>query len=373
MVTPDYTVNYDDERLQRVEAEEAQDTADLENTYNEMIDGSDKYYEDLIQNSKDWGDEQARIQNEQTEFTIDQIEQQKEQAHKDYIKEQSGAYVDWQKQSNQYGVEAEKMAANGLQNTGYSETSQVSMYNTYQNRVATAREVFSKATLNYDNAITEARLQNSAALAQIAYQAFQQQLELSLQGFQYKNSLISDLTDKKMQTKQLYQNKWLSMLDQINKENSLAEQVRQFNLSYEEQVRQFNEEMARLKAKDSAEAKQAAAELAQRKKELEEEKRQFDAQMEQQKAQINKTGSTGSNTKVKSASQLISEMKNKNSNTKSSDVTIVNSPYTAEGAAKKVASGELIVTKQEGNKVWVAQNPDYVKGQSTLDKYTWLK
>lgn len=355
MATPDYTVNYDDERLQRVNAEEAQDTADLENTYNDMINGSDKYYEDLIQNSKDWGDEQTRIQNEQTEFTIDQIEQQKEQAHKDYIKEQSGAYVDWQKQSNQYGANAEKMAANGLQNTGYSETSQVSMYNTYQNRVATAREVFAKATLNYDNAITEARLQNSAALAQIAYQAYQQQLELSLQGFQYKNALVSDLTDKKMQTKQLYQNKWLSILDQINKENTLAEQVRQ-----------FNEEMARLKAKDAADAKQAAAALA-------EEKRQFDLQMAQQKAQIYKTGYTGSKAQIKSASQLIAEVKNGSNNTKSSDVTIVNSPYTAEGAAKKVASGELIVTKQEGNKVWVAPNPNYVKGQFTLDKYTWLK
>jgi hypothetical protein len=355
MATPDYTVNYDDERLQRVEDEEAQDTADLEKTYTEMIDGSDKYYEDLIQNTKDWKDEQTRIQNEQTEFTIDQIEQQKEQAHKDYIKEQSGAYVDWQKQSNQYGVNAEKMAANGLQNTGYSETSQVSMYNTYQNRVATAREVFSKATLNYDNAMTEARLQNSAALAQIAYQAFQQQLELSLQGFQYKNSLISDLTDKKMQVKQLSQNKWLSILDQINKENTLAEQVRQ-----------FNEEMARLKAKDAADAKRAAAALA-------EEKRQFDLQMEQQKAQINKTGSTGSKNQIKSASQLISEVKNGSNNNKSSSSIKVNSPYTVETVAKKVADGELIVTKEEGNKVWVAPNPNYVKGQSTLDKYTWLK
>lgn len=374
MATPDYKVNYDDKRLTDVKAEEKTALSDLEKTYTDMADSTDKYYDDLIKNSQDWEKKQTEIQNQQTAFTIEKVEQQREQAHKDYLKEQSGAYGDWIRQSNQYGVEAEKMAAQGLQNTGYSESSQVSMYNAYQNRVATAREAFAKATLNYDNAIKDAQLQNSAALAELAYQSYQQQLELSLQSFQYKNSLISELTDKKLQTKQLYQNQWQSVLNQINTENSLAEEVRQFNKNYEEQVRQFNEEMARLKAKDSADAKQAAAELALKQKQLEEEKRQFDAQMAQQKAQITKTGSYSSRQSVlPTGSQMIEKVKSGQTGNKSSDIVVVNSPYTAEGAAKKVASGELIVTKQEGNRVWVAQNPNYTKGQATLNKYTWLK
>lgn len=368
MATPDYKVNYDDKRLTDVKAEEKTALSDLEKTYTDMVGNTDKYYDDLVQNSEDWMNKQTEIQNQQTAFTIEKVEQQREQAHKDYLKEQSGAYGDWIRQSNQYGVEAEKMAAQGLQNTGYSESSQVSMYNAYQNRVATAREAFSKATLNYDNAIKEAQLQNSAALAELAYQTYQQQLELSLQSFQYKNSLISELTDKKMQTKQMYQNQWQSVLNQINTENALAEEVRQFNKNYEEQVRQFNEELARLKAKDAADASQAAAELALKKKQLEEEKRQFDAQMAQKQTQITKTGSSDKTGLYGGTSALL----NRNNNNKSSDIVVVDSPLNAKGAADKVASGELIVTKQEGNRVWVAANPNYVKGQASLDAYTKL-
>ena len=128
---------------------------------------SDKYFQEQISATEKWGAEQKKNQQAQTDFAIEKIEQQKDQTQKDYTKEQSGAYVDWQKQSNQYGAEAEKMASSGLQNTGYSESSQVSMYNTYQNRVATAREVFSQAVLAYDNNIKEARLQNNAVLAEI--------------------------------------------------------------------------------------------------------------------------------------------------------------------------------------------------------------
>jgi hypothetical protein len=185
----------------------------LEQVYAGMIDESDKKYQDHIDASKQWADTQEQLQNEQTDFAIEQIEQQKEQAKQDYTKEQSGAYTDWQKQSAKHGVNAEKMAVQGMQNTGYSESAQVSMYNTYQNRVAVAREGYTRAVLNYDNAMKEARLQNNAILAQIAYSTLQQQLELSLQGFQYKNSLIS-----KADNSVSYQ----AVLEQINNEKTLA-------------------------------------------------------------------------------------------------------------------------------------------------------
>lgn len=227
--TPNYDINYEDERFSDVKEAETQQLTEYEQTYNGMIGDTDKFYNDLKDNAQQWADKQSQIQQEQTDFTIEQIEQQKAQAQKDYTKEQAGAYVDWRKQSNQYGTEAEKMASAGLTNTGFSESSQVSMYNTYQNRVATARESYNQAVLNYNNAIKDARLQNNAALAEIAFNAFQQQAEYSLQAFQYKNQLVLDLADKKMQTKQFYADQWQRVLDQMNKENALAEEIRQFN------------------------------------------------------------------------------------------------------------------------------------------------
>ncbi len=251
MATPDYSINYDDKRFAEVEGDKQAALNEVDVTYGNMISNSDKYFDKQIEAAQDYADKQSQIQQEQTDFAIEQIEQQKADAKKDYTKEQSGAYVDWQKQSNQYGANAEAMAAQGMQNTGFSESSQVSMYNTYQNRVATARESYNRAVQNYNNAITEARLQNNAALAEIAYNALQKQLELSLQGFQYKNELLIAQSDKKFQLESEYHDRYQDVLAQINQENALAEEVRQHNeqmameqKQLEEEQRQFNESMA---------------------------------------------------------------------------------------------------------------------------------
>ena len=232
-------VNYDDNRFKEVETDKEAALKEVESTYSGMINDTDDYYKAQIDASKEWADKQTQLQQEQTDFAIEKIEQEKTQAKKDYTKEQSGAYVDWQKQSNEYGANAEKEAEMGMANTGYSESSQVSTYNTYQNRVATAREAYNVAILNYNNAIKDARLQNNSVLAEIAYNALQQQLELSLQGFQYKNQLLLELADKKMQTENMYYQRYQDVLNQINTENALAEQIRQFNAEMALQREQF--------------------------------------------------------------------------------------------------------------------------------------
>jgi hypothetical protein len=256
--TPNYDINYDDERFGKVESDKEQALTQLEQTYGGMIGSTDQYFNEQIQASKDWADKQSQIQQEQTDFIIEQVEQQKAQANKDYLKEQSGAYVDWRKQSNQYGTEAEKMASAGLANTGFSESSQVSMYNTYQNRVATAREVFNQAVLNYNNAIKDAQLQNNAALAEIAYNALIQQSELALQGFQYKNQLILEQANKKLEIDNIYYNRYQDVLEQINTENAIAEEIRQYNETQKWQTeqaeldRQHQEKLAELDRKFEA-------------------------------------------------------------------------------------------------------------------------
>lgn len=311
-------VNYEDPRFSQVEADKNEALTDLEQTYAGIIGNSDQYYQAQIDASKQWADTQSKLQQDNTDFTIEQIEQQKAQAQKDYTKEQSGAYVDWQKQSNEYGTEAEKIASAGMAGTGFSESSQVSMYNTYQNRVVTARESYNQAVMNYNNAIKDARLQNNAVLAEIAYQSLQQQLELSLQGFQYKNQLILEQANKKTELENTYYGRYMDVLNQINQENALAEEQRQFNQNYalsmqqmqeeirqynqsyslqvkeyEEGIRQFNEEIARLKAKDKQEHQREIQQLELQKKQYElekqqiaEQKRQFDKEMAEKQRQF---------------------------------------------------------------------------------------
>lgn len=285
--------NYNDERLAQVEAEKQAAINEINTTYDSMINQSDGYYQAQIDASKQWADKQTQLQNEQTDFAIEQIEQQKEQEKKEYTREQSGAYVDWRKQSNEYGAKAEEMAASGLTNTGYSESSQVSMYNTYQNRVSTARESYNLAIQNYNNAITEARLQNNSILAEIAYTALQQQLELSLQGFQYKNQLISEKLGAKNSVSSEYWGRYTDVLNQINTENALAEEIRQYNASLAEEQRKFDESMAWEKEKNqiaiNMEKYGIDQETAMRLKELQENSRQFNAEIEEERRQYNET------------------------------------------------------------------------------------
>lgn len=234
-----YDINYDDKRFTEVEADKKEALSEVEKTYGDMIGQSDKYYQSQIDAAKDYAETQKKNQQDQTDFAIEQIEQQKDQAKKDYTKEQAGAYVDWQKTSDPYGVNAEKVAAQGLTTSGYADSLQTQRYVAYQNRVATARETFSRAVLNYDNAIKDARLQNNSALAEIAYNALKQQLELSLQGFQYKNQLLIEQANKKREVENTYYSRYQDVLEQINKEKAFEEQKRQFDTTNELQKAQL--------------------------------------------------------------------------------------------------------------------------------------
>lgn len=255
-------VDYNDERFQEVESDKNQALTELEQTYGGMIDESQQYYNAQIDASKQWADTQAQLQQEQTDFTIEKIGQEKDKAKTDYTKEQSGAYVDWQKESNRYGANAEQMAAQGLTNTGYGESSQVRMYNAYQSRVTAARESYNQAVLNYNNAIKDAQLQNNSILAEIAYEALQQQLEMSLQGFQYENQLVLEKANKKTELKQIYHNRYQDVLAQINTENALAEQQRQFNAQQALAKAQLAEEQRQFNAQLAEEQRQYNASLA---------------------------------------------------------------------------------------------------------------
>lgn len=254
----------EDERLTQNEVNRQNEIANTNNTYQSMIEQSDKYYQGMVDATEEWKEQQTQLQNDKTDFVIEQINQQKEQANKDYIKEQSGAYVDWQKQSNQYGANAEQMAESGLTNTGYSESSQVSMYNTYQNRVAIARDSYNKAVIEYDNAIKDAQLQNNSALAEIAITALQKKSELFLQGFQYKNDLVLQNMAQEQAINNRYDSKWQTILSQINQEKALAEEIRQ-----------YNEKMAYQKEQDALAQAQWEREMKLREDQLAEEQRQF--------------------------------------------------------------------------------------------------
>lgn len=366
MATPNYDINYDDKRFTQVNNDKTAALSEMEKTYGGMINDSDKYFQEQVSATEKWGAEQKKNQQAQTDFAIEKIEQQKDQAHKDYIKEQSGAYTDWQKQSDPYGVDAEQKAAAGMANSGYSESSKVAMFTTYQNRVIAAREVYSRAVLNYDNAIKDATLQNNAALAEIAFNTLQKSLELGLQGFQYKNTLVLEKANKKTELEQIYHSRYQDVLNQINKENALKEEVRQYNEKMAEEKRQYNEKMAEEKRQYNSSLewqKQQFGQqqdLARRQLQLEQNKFAW------QKAQAAKTSSSGGSSggsikkssSKKSSGSSSSSVKKSSSSTRSGGGGTFGSSSTSgkdylnalirSGASKDKVSNEIALALRNG-------------------------
>ena len=270
--TPDYTINYEDQRFANVKANE-QAALDYSNAqYDQMLAETDSTYQGLVDATSEYGKTQAKNQQELTDFTVEKIEQQKAQAQKDLDKETGAAYADYTKATNRYGVNAEQMAASGLSNSGFSESSRTQMYVAYQNRVATARETYSKAVLNYDNSIKEAQLANSSALAEIAFNTLQTTLTLGIEKFQYKNNLMSQKMSAQREIDNTYYNRWENVLAQMNQENALAEQIRQFNESMLFEKAQHADDVAYRNAALAQDEKQFNASQAQN-------QAQFDATM----------------------------------------------------------------------------------------------
>ena len=232
-------VNLNDKRFTEVENAKKDTLNKVNTTYDSMINQTDSQYNELIQANKDYATKQQEIQQQNTNFAIEQINQQKDKAERDYTKEQTAAYTDYQKATDQYGVAAEQQALGGLQNSGYAESSKIQAFTSYQNRYATAREVYNNAVLSYDNAIKDAQLKNNAQLAEIAFKSLQTQLEYALQGFQYKNQLLQTKLNTQLEVDNEYNNRYQQVLSQINTENALAEQIRQYNESMALERQQF--------------------------------------------------------------------------------------------------------------------------------------
>lgn len=222
----DYKIDYNDERFTNVTNEKNAAITNLNNTYNDMIGQTDEKYQGMIDTINTNADKQAELVKQQGQLAIDKIENEKTNAQNDYIKQQKGAYADWQRESAGQNV---AMAAQGLNHSGYSESSQLGLYNTYQNRVGLAKESLDRTMADYNLAAKDAMLQNSSALLQIYADAAKEAAALSLEAFQYKNGLITELTNKQMQYDTEYYNRWKDVQNQINSENQFKENIRQYN------------------------------------------------------------------------------------------------------------------------------------------------
>lgn len=314
-----YEVDYNDSRLTSVKAEQDSKEAEITQRYDDMINNTDSYYNNLINNSKEWSEKQTNIQNEQTEQAIKEINQQQTQTEENYMKEQKASYSDYQKQSNKYGVNAEQIAASGLQNSGYSETSLVNMYTAYQNRVATAKESLNKAVINFQNQIAQAKISNNAKIAEIAEAAMEEQLNLSLQAFQYKNTLIEAKETQINNNTDRYNTQYQQVLAQINQEIENQKWWDEFN--YNQQVKE--------------------REFAMQREELALKRQELNKNIEYMNAQIANLKAKTATTKSSSSSPSFSSSGNKKSSAYDSVLSLAKKQSKAFGLGKTNARATI--------------------------------
>ena len=126
--------------------------------------------------------EQEQKQNEitqkQTQLNIDELNREKAKIDTDVNKTTSGLYTEYQKQANQYGVEAERQAKLGLANSGYSETAQTNLYNTYQRNVTETLNNARDLKADFDFQISKAQQTGDITQAQNALEIYKSKMQL---------------------------------------------------------------------------------------------------------------------------------------------------------------------------------------------------
>lgn len=158
-----------------------EDIEELEDKQNSMLDEQSKLQEQII--------------DTQTQQSVTRLEKDKEEQEKEAIKEASGLYTDYKKQSQQFGANQEQLIAQGLGKSGYSESAQVSLYNNYQKNVTNVMNTNAKLKADFDLKTEEAYQNADIQKVQNAMSILEQK----------SNNLLNMYQLRKEQEKFLYQ------------------------------------------------------------------------------------------------------------------------------------------------------------------------
>ena len=174
--------------------------------------------------------QQQDIVNKQTQMNIDAIEKNKAEVDQQANKVNQGLYSEYKKASNPYGVNAEQLYARGLGNSGYAETTQTNLYNTYQKNVTDTVNNAQKLKADFDFQISQARQNGDITLAQNALQIYMQKMQLLTQEYELRNNREQYLYQKEQDA--LAQNNWEKEFARQQERDTVADNQWQQSFDY---------------------------------------------------------------------------------------------------------------------------------------------
>lgn len=279
-------IDSNDSRLTNIERERQERISQSNAEYNKTINDVNNHYDNVNQALDQGYAKREQAMNQQTQATIDNINTQKDKAERNYQNEQRGSYIDYRNAINPYGAQAELRASRGLSNSGYSETYQSNAYNTWQNRVATAKQSLNDALVDYNAQITNARNTNSTALAELWSNVALQKAQNSLQGFQYKNTLIENRNQRETQLQQLYDTKYQNMYKNISEDLNRQISNYQYGINTLNEIRKNREKSNQWQAEYDRQKEQYRRQLELERARLAETRRHNQASESMQRQQL---------------------------------------------------------------------------------------
>ena len=169
-----------------------EDIKQLTTNQNQMLDNALTQQQDIV--------------NKNTEQNVAELERQKAEVDKETTKTNQGLYTEYKKASNPYGVNAEQLYSRGLGNSGYAETTQTNLYNTYQKNVTNTINNAQKLKSDFDFEINKARQNGDITLAQNALEIYKQKMQLLTQEYELRNNREQYLYQKEQDA--LVQSNW---------------------------------------------------------------------------------------------------------------------------------------------------------------------
>ena len=217
-----------DERLTNIEAQKQAQLQKSDALYNNILNDIGNLYQQQQNYANQYETTQNNALDKQLEFNTNLIEQQKQIARENARTEQNKARNEYNAFVNPYGNQAERLASQGLANSGVSETAALGGYNAYQNRVATANKVMQDAITQYDNDINQARLNNDVAKAQNALEKLKMQLSYSENYYTKKADTMQNQFNTGRNIDTDYYNRYQTEYNNIQNEKARQEAIRQW-------------------------------------------------------------------------------------------------------------------------------------------------
>lgn len=216
-------------------------------------------------------EQQNNIIDISTQQAIDDLERNKQKTDQELLKTNRALYTDYQKQINPYGVNAERLAEQGLANSGLAETTKANYYNTYQTARTEATNNANTIKADFDADIVKARQNGDIQKAQSALELYKQKIA-DLSNF-YNLRFNVDQFNYQKQRDTISDNQW----------------QQQYDLSKDQWNKQFKYQQQRDKVAD----------------------KQWQKQFDLSKKKVVSSGSSGK----KSSGKKSSSSKSKNGNT----------------------------------------------------------